>query len=455
MQRVAASFRDPSGFVFTQAGIVYRSIAPSYFVYYDHLMGSGLYDILVQKKLLVSHQEELNVWTEQERRIIPTTIPFITYPFEWSFSQLKDAALLTLQIQKEALEYGMTLKDASAYNVQFFEGRALFIDTLSFEEYQEGKPWVAYKQFCEHFLAPLALMAYKDIRLSCLLKQYLDGIPLNLASRLLPVKTYVKLGLLVHIHLHAYAQKKYETSTKTKERKGSFTHKQFLGLLDSLQSTIKGCDYKPVGTEWADYYQDDSYTAEGFVSKQSIIRDFLRIAQPKTVVDLGANDGAFSRLATQEAELVVSADYDVACVEKNYRKAKEYGEKKILPLVIDVMNPSPACGWAQKERQGLTDRIQGDCVMALALVHHIALSHNVPLQSLAEYFRLLTKEWLIIEFVPKSDKKVHTLLATRKDIFDHYTVVDFEQACKHYFSIVAQQKVKDSERLLYLMRRKG
>ncbi len=203
---LASSFRDPSGFLFSRSGTLYRQVNQSYRTHYEALMSSGLYQELVKSGRLVVHQladipAEIPELAYQV--IQPVRIPFISYPYEWSFSQLKDAALCTLAIQKTALEKGMSLKDSSAYNIQFHQGQPTLIDTLSFEVYREGEPWIAYRQFCQHFLAPLALMAYVDIRLSQLLRTYVDGIPLDLASRLLPRRTKYNLALATHIHLHA------------------------------------------------------------------------------------------------------------------------------------------------------------------------------------------------------------------------------------------------------------
>jgi hypothetical protein len=212
VEKLSASFRDPSGFLFTDNGILYRQINRAYSKDYARLMDSGLYDRLIKASLLIPHVEADHAPVESEaafKVIQPERVPFISYPYEWSFSQLKDAALATLSIQKRAMKLDMSLKDASAYNIQFVRGKATLIDTLSFEIYKEGEPWVAYKQFCQHFLAPLALMAYRDVRLSQLLRVYIDGMPLDLASELLPAKTKFNFGLLTHIHIHAGAQKRY------------------------------------------------------------------------------------------------------------------------------------------------------------------------------------------------------------------------------------------------------
>ena len=213
--RIQSSFRDPSGHVFISEGTVFRQVNSAYKEHYDHLLESGLYDVLVNSRLLVRHEEVGfdSVGSADSYKVLkPQLIPFISYPYEWSFSQLKVAALATLEVQKKALEFGMTLKDASAYNWQFLNGRPILIDTLSFEKYQDGNPWVAYRQFCQHFLAPLALMGYGHIGLGQLSRIHIDGIPLDLASSLLPMRTRIRPSLHIHIHLHARLQGKYASS---------------------------------------------------------------------------------------------------------------------------------------------------------------------------------------------------------------------------------------------------
>lgn len=450
MQKILGSFKDPSGFLFWKEKKLHRTIAHSYFQHYDHLIQSNLYKKLVEKKLLISHTEEKHLWSDKQRIITPTIIPFISYPYEWCFSQLKDAALLTLEILEESLLHGMILKDASAYNVQFLDGKPIFIDTLSFEIYKKGSPWIAYKQFCEHFLAPLALMSYTDVRLSTLLKTYINGIPLDLASKLLPKKTYFKLPLLLHIHLHARSQKRYENKT-TKNSSSPLSITQLKGIIDNLKNGVLSCSYTAVGTEWAEYYQDDSYSNVAFEDKKKIVKEFLLISQPQTTWDMGANDGTFSKLAALHSELVISLDYDPACVEKNYKAASKTDQYKTLPLLMDLTNPSSAIGWNNKERFSLFERPHPDCILALALIHHLSIAHNIPLDYSAQFFSRITK-WLVIEFVPKEDKKVQTLLKNRNDIFNQYNQKTFESVFKNYFEIITIQPIQDSLRTLYLMK---
>jgi hypothetical protein len=454
---LGASFRDPSGFLFTREGVLYRQVNQVYADDYIRLMESGLYAKLVKAGLLVPHTESDTQPADEKRSfkvLCPERVPFISYPYEWSFGQLKDAALATLSIQKRALKSGMSLKDASVYNIQFHKGKPMLIDTLSFESYEEGEPWVAYRQFCQHFLAPLALMVYRDVRLNQLLRVYIDGVPLDLASQLLPGRTRLNLGLSTHIHLHAIAQKRYEDVLVTEARGGRKMSKDaLLGLIESLLDTIRKLEWKPAGTEWADYYSANNYTDFAFEHKKVLVGDWLLKIAPKILWDLGANSGIFSRIAVESGAYVISSDIDPGAVEMNYRQVKERNEQNLLPLVLDLTNPSPSIGWQNRERDSFLQRGPVDAVLALALVHHLAITNNVPMELLAEFFAGCG-EWLIIEFVPKSDSQVQKLLRNREDIFSEYTRTGFESAFTQWYTIQESSAVRDSERWLYLMYRK-
>ncbi len=465
IQQLSASFRDPSGFLFTRDGVLYRQVNQFYADDYTRLVDSGLYAKLVKAGLLIPHTEpDLLAGSGQAfepadkklafKVLRPERLPFISYPYEWSFGQLKDAALATLSIQKRALRLGMSLKDASAYNIQFYNGRPTLIDTLSFEIYKEGDPWVAYRQFCQHFLAPLALMAYCDVRLSQLLRVHIDGIPLDLASRLLPTRTRWNFGLASHIHLHAAAQKRYADVAISERRGGRKMSKEALvGLIESLQATVRKLEWKPVGTEWADYYAANNYTDVAFEHKKTLVWDWLAKIEPRTVWDLGANTGAFSRVAAEAGAYVISSDIDPAAVEVNYRLVKENKEQNLLPLVLDLTNPSPAIGWNGRERDSFLQRGPVQAILALALVHHLAISNNVPLSRIAEFFAECG-EWLVVEFVPKSDSQVQKLLRSREDIFGEYTREGFEKTFGRWYTVKESSAIRDSARWLYLMKRK-
>lgn len=449
---LSASYRDPSGFVFRRDGWLYRQVNRCYTDHYDRLHASGLYDALTTEGLLIPHQEvdiPAEVPETAYKIIAPDTLRFVSYPYEWCFSQLKDAALLTLRVQEIALAHGMTLKDSSAFNVQFRWGKPMFIDTLSFEIYHEGDVWIPYRQFCEHFLAPLGLMLFSDIRLSKLMRLNLDGIPLDLASTLLPFATRFKLPWYLHIHLHARFQQRHAaTSLHGKNRRMS--KMQLMALLDSLAGAVRALKWEPRGTEWADYYTDTNYTEDGFQQKRQIVADFLDAVKPTTAWDLGANNGLFSRLASEHDIFTVAFDSDPAAVEQNYRICRERNDPHLLPLLIDLTNPTPSVGWANRERMSLIERGPVDAVLALALIHHLAISHNVPLPKVAELFSRIGRT-LIIEFVPKHDSQVQRLLASREDIFEDYTQEAFERAFSRYFRLRQQQSIRDSARVLYLM----
>jgi 2-polyprenyl-3-methyl-5-hydroxy-6-metoxy-1,4-benzoquinol methylase len=455
--RSGASFRDPSGFIFSRDGELFRQVNNSYQKEFDKLVSSGLHDDLTAQGRLVRHSETSEAPADASlayKVIRPEPVQFISYPYEWSFSQLKDAALLTLEVTKSAIQKGMILKDASAYNIQFVDGSPVLIDTLSFGIYKEGKPWEAYRQFCQHFLAPLALASFVDIRLIQLLRVHIDGIPLDLASGLLPQKTRLGLsGLALHIHIHARAQKQFANNTTAANSAVVLGKAALLNLINGLEKTVASLKWEPKGTEWGDYYNVTNYNDETLKLKGELVGSMIEQATPKTVWDLGANNGLFSREASKRGIETIASDIDPAAVEKDYLAVKQYGEKHLLPLVIDLTNPSASIGWAHQERDSLLARGPVDLVMALALIHHLAISNNVPLEKIAEFFASAGK-WTIVEFVPKSDSQVKRLLATRKDIFPEYHEEGFEKAFGKYFKLEKKLPIQGSERTLYLFRKK-
>lgn len=453
-----SSFRDPAGFLYQTEQILYRQVNAACAEDYDKLISSGLYEALVKAKLMIAHEEvglEFAANDQAYKVLQPVRISYISYPHEWCFSQLKDAALTTIRIQRIALRFGMVLKDASAYNIQFQNGRAVFIDTLSFTEYHEGEPWIAYRQFCQHFIAPLALMSLTDVSLAQLFRIYIDGLPLNLTSRLLPLRSYLNYSLLSHIHLHARAQARYADSAPQQaapKKPTRISHKAYSALLQSIHSTIKGFNWKLPATEWGEYYNSTNYQDQSMQHKEQLLEDYLQSIPvgPKLVHDLGANNGHFSRIASRMGFNVISQDIDPVAVEKNYLLSQQQKDRNILPLILDLTNPSPAIGWSLNERMSLTERIEGEIVLALALIHHLAISNNVPLSLIARFFSKLAST-LIIEFVPKSDSQVQRLLASRKDIFENYTQQCFELEFAKYFKLTKQTSIQASERTLYLM----
>ncbi len=451
-----ASFRDPDGFLFTRDGQLLRQVNLSGKADYDSLMDSELYRTLAERGLLIPHREINASFAQPEtgyKIIKPEVVPLISYPYEWSFSQLKDAALQTLEIQDIALRHDMSLKDASAYNIQFLKGRPVFIDTLSFEKYREGEPWVAYRQFCQHFLAPLTIMSYRDIRLGQLLRTYIDGIPLDLAMALLPRSAYYNMSVLLHIVLHGKSQKRYEDKIPRKSNR-KVSRLGFQGILNSLKKAVQKLTWKPGGTEWDEYYRGTNYSADSFAHKKAAVAEYIERVKPREVWDLGANTGVFSRIAAGKGIPTTAFDSDPAAVEKNYLLVKEKKEERVLPLLIDLTNPTPGIGWENRERFSLIDRGPVALALALALIHHLSISNNVPLSKSAAFFSRIC-DHLIIEFVPKEDSQVQRLLATREDVFPDYTQVEFEREFSRYFTIEASAKIKDTQRTLFLLKKKG
>jgi len=451
------SFRDPSGHVFTSKGKLYRQVNLEYKENFDYLISSGLYERLVKDGLLNAHTEEdaTRSKTPNVYRILcPRIVQFVSYPYEWCFSQLKDAALTTLSIQKLALDYGMSLKDASSYNIQFVDGKPLLIDTLSFMRYEEGTPWVAYRQFCQHFLAPLALMSLRDARLGQMLRSYIDGIPLDLAHHLLPMVSRWRPGIALHIHLHALSQKRYAERTVEKNLVfRNFGKRSFYGLIDSLENSVESLRWKTPVVRWGNYYVSGEIDPLYLQQKRQLVETYVRRAGPSGVWDLGSNTGMFSRIVARQGVPTISIDSDIGCVEENYLETKRKNETNILPLLVDFTNPSPASGWGNAERKSLLDRGPVDLAMALALIHHLAIGNNVPMDRIASYFRQICS-WLVIEFVPKSDPMVKKILRMRNDVFQRYRQEDFESDFSRFFRIEGCRQIGDSQRILYLFRSK-
>jgi len=452
-----ASFRDPSGFIFVRDGELLRQINEAYRDDFELLSSSGLLEKLWSQGLMVKSEEaDLGLAAAPSAIAIlkPERLPFISHPYEWSFGMLKEAALLTLKIQSLALDHGMSLKDASAYNIQFHQGRPLFIDTLSFEKHEKSAPWVAYGQFCRHFLAPLALMAHVDVRLQSLLGDHLDGIPLNLASHLLPGKTKFNAGLMMHLHMHAKAESSGKGSGQGGDSKAGFSEAAMRGLIASLEKAVSGLEWKPAGTEWADYYNDTNYTDAAAKHKHEVLKAWITEASAAcaTCWDLGANDGRYSRIAAEAGLWTLAADIDPAAVEQAWLYIRKSGMPGLHPLLLDLRNPSPSRGWMNQERSGLIERGPSDLVLALALIHHLAIGNNVPLPSVLDLFSRLGRE-VIVEWVPKEDSQIQRMMRARKDIFAGYTQSAFEAALPDGMRIRQMEPIKESGRVLYWLAR--
>ncbi|MDB5619751.1 hypothetical protein [Tardiphaga sp.] len=447
-----ASFRDPAGFVFTQDGVVLRQVNLIYSEHYDLLMQSGLYADLVGAGLLIPHREygtAPSAPAQTYKVIEPDKIPFISYPSEWSSGQLKQAALTTLEVQRRALSFGMSLKDASSFNIQFIGSRAVLIDTLSLERYVEGTPWVAYRQFCEHFLAPLALMSLANSSAAALLGNSIDGIPLTLASRLLPIRSRLRPSLLLHLHFHTLELRKHQNPSASRKT-GHVTLTGLRGLIDSLHGAVSRLKFAAADSEWDDYYDRTNYPAAAMEEKASIVRAWVEELKPKIVWDIGSNRGRFSRIAAESGCYVISADSDPAAVDSNYRQCQLRNETNILPVVIDISNPTPAFGWANTERRSFLQRGPADTILALALVHHLVITRGVPFEKIAATLAGSSTS-LIVEFPSVEDSQVRQMLSQNTAAVARYSETAFRDGFGRHFRIVREQTISGSHRTLFLM----
>ncbi|WP_282040652.1 class I SAM-dependent methyltransferase [Winogradskyella flava] len=449
----ASSFRDPSGYIFVEDGKINRVINPMYFEQYKALRDSGFYQNLIKNGLLIPHKEisssEDNVVIQAEK------IPFITYPYEWSFNMYKEAALLTLRLQKYSLEHGFSLKDATAFNITFYKSKAIFIDTLSFDFYEEDSPWRAYKQFIMHFFGPLVLAHYHGARQLKLLSNFIDGIPVKMISSMLPLKTKLSPLLYSNIHLLAKLEDKHNEDYKGEAKVGKLTKKGQLNIIESLYDYITKLELKEA-SEWGNYYDKINYSDEAFVEKSRIINDWVNTLQPKSLIDIGGNDGTFVRKLEQSVETALVCDIDNNAIDFNHKAMKLAKEDYMLPFVLDVLNPSAAIGLNNTERDSFLDRVKAfapDITLALAVIHHMSLSGNVPFDRSAEFFATFS-EHLIIEFPKREDSWVKRLLKNKMDFKDHfgfYNLVEFKNSYQKYFNILEEEVVADSERILFLM----
>ncbi|MBQ2620931.1 MAG: hypothetical protein IJF84_06290 [Thermoguttaceae bacterium] len=450
------SFRDPAGRVFELDNKIYRSVTNVGQKDYQFFLDSGLAESLQKSNWIIPFrqverpeaelaQDNVYAWLSVDK------VPFISYPYEWSFHQLKDSAVLTLKIQLAALKKGMSLKDASAYNVQMYKGRPIFIDLLSFECYEEGKPWVAYRQFVMHFLAPLLLMSKRDIRFSEMFRNWIDGFPLDFASKNLPWTTHWSPSCLVHIHWHAKLLRKYESTRGEVPDKtvGNMSKEKLTKFLEGLLDYVQSIKAPHPTTEWGDYYNDLNYSDAAFKFKQEIVGQICQRLDPKVVCDLGANCGEFSRVLPKTVSTIISPDIDPVAVDKNYVQVRTQKETNIYPILQDLTNPSPGIGFLNRERKSFMERARCDVSLSLALIHHLCIGNNLPFDYVARMLSSLGDR-AILEFVPKQDSQVQRLLSSREDIFPEYDLDHCISAFRSYFLSVETFPISDSDRTLIL-----
>ena len=451
VQPIASSFRDPSGFVFEKNGSIYRQVNKIFRNDFDLFTGSGCYDHLVKQELLIPHQEVNENFSGSDlwyKTLEPQKIPFISYPYEWSFDMLKEAALLSLRLVKESMQFGLILKDATPYNVQWLNGKMIFIDSLSFEKYDSTKPWIAYRQFCETFLSLLLLMYYSKQTLQSLMLGWPDGIPIATTKSLLPWRSRFSFYTFLHIHLH----ERFSAASKPAQGgKMQFTEKKLTNILSSLQSLTESLRWKGKETVWENYYGEARQRNDYLQEKKKIVGEWIgELPGLKSVIDFGANEGEFSLLAANKNIQTIATDMDHSAINNLYKKIKAANIKNILPLLMDLSHPSPAIGLNNDERSSFLDRAKCDLAMALALVHHLAIGKNIPFEKIAQVFAGRSN-YLIVEFVPKQDEKIQSMLKQKKDIYADYNEENFVRSFAQFFTVVKKQPIASSGRSLYLM----
>ena len=447
-----ASYRDPSGFVFRSNGLYYRQVNRSYADNYEFLMSSGLYTALTKKGLLVTHSEvseDLTGHPDRYKILLPQQIAPISYPGEWSPCQLKDAALLTLQVLYISLNHGMILKDATPLNVQFREGKAVFIDTLSFEKYDATLPWVAYRQFCECFLNPLFIHHYLQNGIHKIFAAYPEGIPAAMTARILPRKSRFRLGVWLHVLLPGKVR-----HDRAPGRMPAFSRQKMLHLAANLEDNIRKLNVSEVSpSTWSTYYRETIISSAYLEAKERCFRDLISDIDFSVALDLGANDGYFSKILAEKEGQVIAVDAEWQCINNLYQFTRQHTTMDILPLCVDIANPTPSQGFHHAERLSFTERMPADLVVVLALIHHLALGRNIPLPQIASYLSALTQECLILEFVPLSDPKAAELIRNKTGPTITYDVDTLEQAFLPYFQIEQQLPIPGTDRVLYRLKK--
>jgi hypothetical protein len=449
MIKEVSSFRDPDSSLSFDSSYYYRRISLNYETNYNHFVHSGLKDRLIQEGFILPFVEIIDDSPSKgiSFRVLRTDIlPFVSYPYEWSFSQFKEAAILTLKINLIALEYGMILKDASMFNIQFIGCKPIFIDLASFEIYEQDTPWNAYYQFCKHFYGPLFLAAKKNIILTKLLQYFIDGIPLKEVVSLCSLKDFLNSGAFLHLYLHAKGEGKIvKGSSKKKVAK-----KQLSNILIHLESSIEKLAPKQKQTVWDDYNQNNNYEIESQQHKVKIIKGFLDQIDGENALDIGANDGLYSQLLADRGMYTLVVDIDELAVDRAFKTKHDL----IHPLQMNLVNPTPAIGWNNTERKSFWERCQVDVIQALAIVHHLVITHDISFEEIAEKLAQHTK-YLIIEFVDPEDSQAQILLQNKPHHRLNYNQINFEKAFSCYFNLILLEKIDNSLRIMYQYKKIG
>jgi ribosomal protein L11 methylase PrmA len=449
------SFRDPLARIAHYNNSVYRIIYPNGFDRLEFvkkiLNKKDIAELMIETKEISKDEiESLEISDQANIKILKhKKIDYVSYPYEWSFHRLKDAAIHHLNLHINLLKNNATLIDAYSYNIQFNYNKPTFIDLMSIKEYSEGEFWTGHKQFCESFLNPLVLKSKLGINYNNWFKGNLEGIHTNELCKILKLKHLFSWNIFYNIFLLNYFEKKYKKNedlkiTKNKKLKKSY----YLSILSNLKNFIESLKPFKEQSVWGEYSRDNTYDDEEKKNKHEFISNYFSKINPNKILDLGCNNGEYAKLALKSGcKSVVGLDYDLNAIDEAYLIAKK--EKiNFLPLYFDVSNPSSNIGWYQKERKGFLERLSFDCVIALAFEHHLAIAKNIPLNDVIQWITSLAPKG-IIEFVPKNDPTIQSMIKLKGDIFPDYSYDNFEKILSNLTKITSKKIISKSGRILF------
>ena len=459
------SFRDRDSRVVVSGDAIYRALSPEGTEDWEALSGSPLLEQLTASGKVIGTREVDASVLGDSQDLLPTgvtkvlehdRVPFVSYPYEWTFSMLQDAAKLQLELGAEAIEAGLTLKDATPYNVQFLGSQPTFIDIGSFEKQTEGEPWIAYRQFCMLYLYPLLFQAHKDIPFHPWMRGSIDGIQPIDAIKVFSLRDRLRRGVFVHTSLHARLDRRANKSGPGSAEENKQTRQvkpsQVKAQLESMGRLVSKLKWKAGETSWSGYRESNTYSDDDDRRKQTFVAEVAAEKKPALTWDMGCNDGAYSRIAAENSERVVAFDFDHATVEALYRSLKQEGNTKILPLVSNLADPSPALGWRGLERKTLVDRGAPDLMLALALIHHVSISANIPIADFLQWAKDMGTT-LLIEFPKRTDPMVRALLANKHEGANpDYEEGNFERELEKRFEIERREELPSGDRILFLAR---
>lgn len=456
---VAGSFRDRDGRVYRCGERIVRGVSAPALDAFRGLREKRFYGRFAERGALIGTREiapgEVPLPEDERARwagfLEHDLVPVVSYPYEWSFGMLRAAALLTLDLVEAAVLEDMTLKDATPYNVQFVGGRPVFIDIPSFEPLPGGSTWAGYRQFCEMFLFPLMLQAYKGVNLQPLLRSRIDGVGVQDMARLFGFRDRFRKGVLSHVWLQAKLDRRFggtSRDVRSELKSAGFGKELILANVRKLRKLVQRLEWGGDGSEWGAYEEFHNYSESDHALKEAFIDECVRDSGAATVWDVGANTGQFARIAARHAGQVLAMDIDHFAVERMYRRNSEEGVANVLPLVQNVVDPSPNWGWRNAERSDLVTRAKPDLVLCLALIHHVVITANVPLDEFVDWLAGLADD-LVIEYVSRSDDKVQQLLRNKEDKYHDYGRENLEAALARHFGIRKRLSLESGNRFLY------